>query len=244
MILAAKTDKGLVRENNQDSYSIGELSSSACFAIVCDGMGGGAEGALASKECVRIVRERIINSYYDGISDIAIKSLLLNAIEYANKYVWSLSQSEEQYEGMGTTVVAAVVTNEFAYIAHAGDSRAYLLKPKSQEIRQVTIDHSVVQKMLEDGVITQDQIKNHPKKHLITRAVGVDQNIKVDFYQEDILPGNILLICTDGLTNYITVQDILDSSTLPSLDGFVEKLFEIVKNNGSGDNVTVATVSI
>ncbi len=244
MILAAKTDIGNQRENNQDSYSFGELTAGACYAIVCDGMGGAAEGEVASRECARLVRERLTAGYYEGMSDISIKSLLFTAVEYANKFIYSLSLSEEKYEGMGTTVVAAIITDEYVYVAHAGDSRAYLLNPVRRDFIQLTRDHSVVQKMLEDGTITAEQAMDHPKKHLITRAVGVDNQIRADFSQEDISEGDIVLLCTDGLSNYVTVENMVLMAADTPLEEYVGKLVETANSKGGGDNITVVAAAV
>ncbi|MCR5523110.1 MAG: Stp1/IreP family PP2C-type Ser/Thr phosphatase [Clostridia bacterium] len=244
MILVAKTDVGLQRENNQDSYSFGELRTGVCYAIVCDGMGGASEGAVASRECAGIIRERITGGYYEGMSDISIKALLLSAVENANKHIYSLSLSDEKYEGMGTTVVAAIITDEFVYVVHAGDSRAYLINPSTRGIIQLTRDHSVVQKMVEDGTITAEQAINHPKKHLITRAVGVDGYIKADFCQEDVSAGDIVLICTDGLTNYTSIEDLVLQAVDKSPEEYVGSLVNKAISNGGGDNITVVAVAV
>ncbi|MBR6702897.1 MAG: Stp1/IreP family PP2C-type Ser/Thr phosphatase [Clostridia bacterium] len=244
MILAAKTDMGRVRENNQDSYSLGELTNGACYAIICDGMGGASEGKLASGECVRIVRERIKSGYYEGMSDLSVKSLLFTAVEYANKYIFQLSQSDEKYRGMGTTIVAAVITADFVYAVHAGDSRAYLLNPQKGEIIQLTRDHSVVQRMVEDGTITAEEAVVHPKKNLITRAVGVDSEVRTDFCQEDLISGDIVLLCTDGLSNYVSVSDLVHLAQDYPVEEYVGKLIETAMNNGGRDNVTAVAVSV
>ncbi len=244
MILAAKTDRGLKRDNNQDSYSFGELTTGACYAIVCDGMGGAAEGATASRECARIVRERITNGYHDGMSDISIKSLLYSAVEYANKYIYSISLSDERYEGMGTTVVASIITDGFIYTVHAGDSRAYLINPEENRITQLTRDHSVVQKMIEDGEITEKEAVNHPKKNLITRAVGVENTVRADFCQEDVSPGDMLLICTDGLSNYLTADEILQVASDRYCEECINELVRMALRKGGSDNVTAVAVKI
>ena len=207
-------------------------------------MGGAAEGQLASGECVRIVRERIKSGYYDGMSDISIRSLLFTAVEYANKYIYQLSLTEKKYEGMGTTVVAAIVTGEFAYVVHAGDSRAYLINPPKGEIIQLTRDHSVVQRMVDDGQITAEEAKDHPKRNWITRAVGVDSEVRTDFCQEDVAPGDIILLCTDGLTNYVPVEDIVNLAENTPLEEYVGKLVETANNNGGRDNVTAVAISV
>ena len=244
MILAAKTDVGVQRENNQDSYSFGELLPGVCYAIVCDGMGGAAEGAVASRECVRIMRERIQNGFYDGMSDRSVRALMTSSVDLANKQIFNLSLKDEKYEGMGTTVVAAIITQDYVYAVHAGDSRAYLINPAKRDIVQLTRDHSVVQKMVEDGTITAEQAADHPKKHLITRAVGVDSSVRADFCQENIYPGDIILLCTDGLTNYSSVSQLVLFSEGVSLDEYVSKLVENSIENGGGDNVTVVAVSV
>ena len=244
MILAAKTETGHVRKDNQDSYSLGELTPGTCYAIICDGMGGAAAGQLASGECVRIVRERIKSGYYDGMSDISIRSLLFTAVEYANKYIYRLSLSEKKYEGMGTTVVAAIVTGEFAYVVHAGDSRAYLINPHKGEIIQLTRDHSVVQRMVDDGQITAEEAKDHPKKNWITRAVGVDSEVRTDFCQEDVAPGEIILLCTDGLSNYVPVEDLVNLADNTPLEEYVGKLVKTANDNGGRDNVTAVAISV
>lgn len=240
MKIYAETDKGLVRDNNQDSYAAGELAGGAAFVVVCDGMGGAAAGALASSIAVKTIREKIASGYHAGMSDISVKSLLISALDNANKDIFELSLSNEEYEGMGTTVVAAVITDEFVYIVHAGDSRAYFAD--SGELTQLTRDHSVVQDMLENGEITAEEVYDHPKKHIITRALGVDSSVRADFCQES-FDEEILLVCTDGLTNYLSDEEIglilkgeLDAKKVSSL---------INKANlsGGGDNITAVAVS-
>ncbi len=241
MKIVARTDIGLVRDNNQDAYSAFELEDGAVLAIVCDGMGGAAEGALASSEAVKAINERISERFYVGMTDLSIKSLLISAIEYANKQIFDLSQTDEKYEGMGTTVVAAIVSDSFVYIAHAGDSRAYIVSKEA--IFQLTTDHSVVQRMVENGEITPEEAANHPSKHIITRALGVDSEIKVDFCQEPIDDEDIILLCSDGLTNYIEKSDILSVTGDGCYYKFADRLVNLANKNGGGDNITVVAVS-
>ncbi len=241
MKIVARTDKGCVRENNQDSYTGGELSGGVAYAIVCDGMGGAAEGAFASSEAVKIIREKICSGYKSGMSDISIKALLVSALENANKHIYLLSLTDEKYYGMGTTAVAAIVTDSYAYIAHVGDSRAYMIS--GGEANQLTRDHSVVQRMLENGEITPDEVENHPKKHIITRAIGVDSEIKVDFCQESFSSGSVLLMCSDGLTNFVSAESIVEQTSEGQYFEYAEKLVSLALKNGGGDNVTVVAVA-
>lgn len=241
MKITAKTDIGIVRDNNQDSYAAGELSGGAAFAIVRDGMGGAAEGALASSVAVNAIREKLTNSFFPGMSDISVRSLLISSIENANKAVYDLSLTDKKYDGMGTTVVASIVRNGFAYVVHAGDSRAYLIH--NNEIRQITKDHSVVQNMLEKGEITSEEAFDHPDKHIITRALGVDENVRVDFAQEE-FENDILLLCSDGLTNYVHDDEIKEILTDSVDDEKVSELIEKANYYGGGDNITVVALSM
>lgn len=241
MKIVARTDKGVIRDNNQDSYTACELSEGAVLAVVCDGMGGAAEGALASSEAIRVIREHIAARYQNDMSDLSVKSLLISAIEAANKHIFSLSKTDESYEGMGTTAVAALVANSFLYIAHAGDSRAYKLS--GGELVQLTRDHSVVQNMLEKGEITVEEAVDHPSKHIITRALGVDDDIKVDFCQENFDEDEILILCSDGLTNYSTPDDILRLTSDGCYYKYADRLVNLANQNGGGDNVTVVCVA-
>lgn len=241
MKIVARTDKGVVRDNNQDSYSVCELSNGAVLAVVCDGMGGAAEGALASSEAVKVINEFISERYIDDMRDLSIKSLLLSAIENANKHIYNFSKTNEEYEGMGTTSVVTLVANSFLYIAHAGDSRAY--KVSNGELIQLTRDHSVVQNMIEKGEITAEEAVDHPSKHIITRALGVDDVIKVDFCQETFYDGDILILCSDGLTNFSSPEDILKLTSDGCYYKYADRLVNLANQNGGGDNVTVVCVT-
>lgn len=241
MKIVARTDKGVVRDNNQDSYTTFELEGGAVLAVVCDGMGGAAEGALASSEAVKVIRECIADRFLSSMSDISIKSILVSAIENANKQIYNLSQTDESYEGMGTTAVVALIANSFVYIAHAGDSRAY--KITDGELCQLTRDHSVVQNMLEKGEITPEEAVEHPSKHIITRALGVDDYIRVDFCQEPFEENEILILCSDGLSNYSTSDDIIRLTSDGCYYKYADRLVNLANQNGGGDNVTVVAVA-
>lgn len=241
MKFVSRTDKGCVRENNQDSYTGGELTGGAAFAIVCDGMGGAAEGAFASSEAVKIIREKICSGYKNGMSDISIKALLSSALENANKHIYTISLTDEKYYGMGTTAVVALITDSYVYVAHAGDSRAYLIA--DGKACQLTRDHSVVQRMLENGEITPDEVENHPKKHIITRAIGVDSEIKVDFCQEQFDDDTLILLCTDGLTNYAKPEKLVELTSDSKYFEYADRLVNLALENGGGDNVTVVILA-
>lgn len=239
MKMVARTDAGLVRDNNQDSYTVFE-NNDAVVAIVCDGMGGAAEGALASNHAVRAIKDYITERFYAGMSDISIKSLLISALENANRIVFNLSRTDESYIGMGTTAVAAVVTDSFAYVAHVGDSRAY--KKTGGILTQLTRDHSVIQNMIEKGEISLEEAAGHPDKHIITRALGVDNDVKVDFCQEPFVKDDILILCSDGLSNYVKSDDIINLIDDGCYYDYADRLVNLANQNGGGDNITVIVV--
>lgn len=242
MKIVAKTDIGLVRDSNQDSYAAGELPGSVAWAVVCDGMGGVAGGNVASSTSVKIISEQITASYRVGMSAKSIRNMLISAINDANISVFDISCSSREFSGMGTTVVCAVVTDSVAYVAHVGDSRAYMLSGDGK-ITQLTRDHSMVQDMVENGKITESQAKNHPRKNIITRAVGVDRDIKVDFLIEEMSDGDSLLLCTDGLTNFVENDEICEITKDNKYYEFAERLVERANKNGGGDNVTVVAIT-
>ncbi len=236
MKIVARTDVGLLRDNNQDAYAAFELTESAALTVVCDGMGGAAEGALASSRAIRSIKELVADRYFDGMSDLSVKSLMISAIENANSGIYELSLANPDCAGMGTTVVAAIIANGYVYVAHAGDSRAYKISDGS--LIQLTTDHSVVQRMVENGEITKEEAKDHPDKHIITRALGVDETIKVDFCQEPFEDGDKLILCSDGLTNYVSGEDILRLTEDGCYYDYANRLVNLANQNGGGDNIT------
>lgn len=241
MRIVAKTDIGKMRPNNQDSYAAGELSNSVAWAVVCDGMGGASGGNVASSTAVKIISERITSSYKDSMNYNSIKNMLTSAIAAANIEVFDESKADESLAGMGTTVVAAILTGNSVYVAHAGDSRAYILS--NGKLSQLTKDHSFVQEMVDTGRLTPDEAKEDPRKNIITRALGVDDELRVDFCEEFIDKNDIVLICTDGLTNYLSDEDIVSLTSDGDFENYAEKLVARANENGGGDNITVVTMS-
>ena len=241
MRIVAKTDIGKTRPNNQDSYAAGELPNSVAWAVVCDGMGGASGGNVASSKAVKIISERITSTYKDGMSYNSIKNMLTSAIAAANIEVFDESKADENLAGMGTTVVAVILTDRRVYVAHAGDSRAYILS--KGKLTQITKDHSFVQEMIDTGRLTPDEAKDDPRKNIITRALGVDNDLRVDFCEEFIDENDVVLICTDGLTNYVSDEDIVALASDGKFNDFAERLVSHANENGGGDNITVVTMS-
>ncbi len=241
MKISAKSDKGIVRANNQDSYAAGELPGNVAWAVVCDGMGGASGGNVASATAVKVISEKIATCYHAGMSDSSIKNLLISAIESANAIVFDASKKNEALSGMGTTVVAVIINVDIVYVASVGDSRAYIL---SDSLFQVTTDHSVVQNMIDNGEITKEEARYHPKKNIITRALGIEDEIRADFFREEMSKDNdVVLICTDGLTNFVSEADICSISKESDRYEIADNLVRAANENGGGDNITVVALS-
>ena len=241
MKIVAKTDIGLVRTSNQDSYAAGELPGSVAWAVVCDGMGGTAGGNLASSIAVKLISERISSSYRTGMSGISIKNMLTSAILAANISIYEEGIGNPELTGMGTTAVVAIMADESVYVAHVGDSRAYIMT--DGKLHQLTKDHSFVQEMVDSGKLTPDEAREDPRKNLITRALGVNKDVRVDFCQEYITGDEFLILCTDGLTNFVNTDEIYELTKDGSFNDYAERLVSRANNNGGGDNITVVTMS-
>ena len=240
MQLFAKTDVGKVRSVNQDAFYINTLPNDAALAVVCDGMGGASAGDIASKTAVEIISQYVVNAYNPSMSSVDIERLLDNAISSANIEVFSLSQKDERLNGMGTTVVAAVVRDKQAIICNIGDSRAYVINDK---LIQITRDHSMVQTLVESGKITPEQAQIHPEKNIITRALGVEENILTDSYCVDITNNDKVLLCTDGLSNYVSADEILSIVNNNELDKVTNLLIDKANFGGGRDNITAAIIA-
>lgn len=241
MKIVAKTDKGLVRSSNQDAYAVGELPGEVAWAVVCDGMGGEAGGNIASALAVKVISEKITSAYNEKMRDASIKNLLDSAICAANIEVYDMSYSRPDLQGMGTTVVAVIVRDKTAFIAHAGDSRAYIVS--GETIQQITTDHSLVQNMVDRGEITAEQAQHHPKKNFITRAVGVEKRIDIDFSEIDLNDNETLILCTDGLSNFVTNKEMIDDIKDGQYYAFADRLVKRANKNGGGDNITVVAIA-
>lgn len=241
MKIVAKTDKGIIRDSNQDAYAVGEFSNEVVWAVVCDGMGGAAGGNIASALAVKVISDKINASYSEKMRDSSIHNMLDSALTAANIEVYDFAETNHELKGMGTTVVCAIVRNNQAYIAHAGDSRAYVLR--NGEITQVTTDHSMVQDLLSRGKITSEEAEHHPNKNIITRAVGVDKSIDIDFAQIDLGDNDILMLCTDGLSNYVSNDEMVEIMSDGKHYAFADRLVTLANKNGGGDNITVVIIS-
>ncbi len=242
MRIVGKTDIGMKRRQNQDAYSAGELPGGVAFAIVCDGMGGANGGDIASATAVKVISSRISKAFSDGMSVSSIHAMLESAINAANISVYDMSREDETLAGMGSTVVACVIVDGVAHIAHAGDSRAYIFS--SERITQVTRDHSYVQRLIENGTLTVEQAKTYPHRNIITRALGVDERIAVDYTDIELTGDDAILLCTDGLSGSIEDEDMLNIYKNCSFYEYPDKLVNAANEHGGNDNITVVIMSL
>lgn len=217
------------------------IGDDTAFAVVCDGMGGAKSGSLAASVASDIVYERISLSYRRDMEPKSIKSLLVSAFTAANSVVYRRSKDEEENAGMGTTCVAALAHNGKAYIASVGDSRAYIIDDDG--IKQITNDHTVVEYLHSKGIINESEMKSHHMKNLITRAIGIEECIDVDYFETDIQQGNALLICTDGLTNYCPDELIYSIVYKRPLQQALNELVDYSNTRGGKDNITAILIS-
>lgn len=239
MNVYAKTDIGKTRETNQDAFDTGYFNDGTVWAVVCDGMGGVSGGQVASSLCIDKTVNAIKRSYREDMTVNNVKNMLVSAINAANSYVFDESLKDRELKGMGTTIVAVVIINNIAVVAHVGDSRAYIV---NDTIKQITKDHSYVQLLVDNGKITLEEAENHPDKNIITRAIGIEGFVDVDVDIVDINDEDILLLCTDGLNGYVRDDDIL-KTVKEYGDSSTEKLVETANLNGGHDNITVVLIS-
>lgn len=240
MNLFGLTDTGLVRKSNQDSYAIRVLDEDLAIAVVCDGMGGAQAGNVASAVAVETFAAALEDSCKQGLPPDAERKqeLLRTACRTANTKVYELAQSNPEYEGMGTTLVAVLILSHEIYAVNVGDSRCYIWSENA--LNQVTIDHSLVQVLVDSGDITPEEARTHPQKNLITRALGIDEMIRCDVFRLERRAGDKILLCSDGLSNVVT-DDVMQAelTLLVSPEDTAKKLLSLAVEQGAPDNVTV-----
>ncbi len=236
MKIWSMTDTGLVRRENQDAYAV-RTAAGHTICVVCDGMGGAAGGQLASRIAVDTFSAEIEKRLSPGAKPDRLREISVVAVALANRAVREAARSSEEYHSMGTTLVSAVSFDGGAVIANVGDSRAYHITREG--IVQITRDHSLVEHMVERGDITAEEARRHPNRNLITRALGPDVDPECDCYTCQLLPGDFLLLCTDGLVNTVTDQEIKAEVLRGDMETCMERLLAISKSRGASDNVTV-----
>lgn len=236
----ASTDIGKIRDMNQDSYYISSEEDDVKLFVVADGMGGYKGGEIASKLAIESVKNYICNNYNETKKEKeCILELLRSAIEYANMVVYEKSKEVEELNGMGTTIDVCLVHSNRVYIGHVGDSRVY--RQRKEFFRKLTTDHSYVEQLIKEGNITREEAYNHPKKNMLTKALGCTAFVEPDVTVKGFLKDDILLMCTDGLTNMLRDNEI---SEIIKQDPEIacKKLVNTANERGGYDNITAVII--
>ncbi|WP_424765855.1 Stp1/IreP family PP2C-type Ser/Thr phosphatase [Paenibacillus sp. sgz302251] len=240
MLTANRSDIGRVRQVNEDQAWVGQLNNGVTLAIVADGMGGHQAGDVASQKAVDAFRRMLEQSA--AKADLSVqegKMLIRQAISQANDAVYEMGVRNEHYHNMGTTIVAALVKKDNAIIGHVGDSRAY--KIKEGVITQLTDDHTLVNELLKSGQLSAEEAAHHPRRNVLTRAVGTDARIEIDIQEVEWSSQDVLLLCSDGLSNMVSEQQMLQTVTTEQLEleAKADQLIQLALHAGGDDNITV-----
>ena len=239
----AITDPGCVRPQNQDTYQIEVLDKNTLLCVVCDGMGGAKSGNVASTLAADVFVEEVKRTWTPNMDMEKLDNMLRGAVKLANFTVFDQAQQFEEFDGMGTTLVAVLIQGKNATIVNVGDSRAYALDQDG--ISQLTNDHSLVQMMVHHGELTPEQARSYPGKNLITRAIGTEASVECDVFHRRVSKGERMLLCTDGLCNLLDDQEILFEVVHgQGEESICDRLMDIAKNRGAPDNVTCILVQI
>ncbi len=237
------TDPGSVRTMNQDACFADHLDKNTLLCVVCDGMGGAKAGNVASSLALEVFAQELKNSYHGDLSGDKLKSVLENAVKLANFTVYDQAQQFEDFSGMGTTLAAALIRGREVTAVNVGDSRVYRINEEG--ITQITKDHSVVQLMVDRNEMTPEQAKTYPGKNLITRAIGTESMVACDIFNVKLQKGDRLLVCTDGLSNLLSDQEILfEVLHGGELADCCQRLLDIALKRGAPDNVTSILVAL
>lgn len=235
MKVFAETDIGRKRQMNQDfvyasEQPVGNLPN---LFVVADGMGGHNAGDFASRFGVSVLVETVRKD-----TNFNPVKILRHGLEAANELVLHQAKKDAAMAGMGTTMVAVTIVGHYAYIANVGDSRLYIA---TDRLEQITRDHSLIAEMVRIGELTPEEARNHPDKNIITRAIGTGEEVEIDFFDVKLEPGNQLLMCSDGLTNMVTDEEIYEAIQIQE-GNKAQRLIEMANANGGKDNITVIIV--
>ncbi len=236
----ARTDIGKLREMNQDYYYISNSLDEVQLYILADGMGGYNGGEIASSLAVQTAKNYIINNFKETPKDRdSIIQLIGSSMEYANMVVFEKAKESKDLQGMGTTLEICLIYNNKAYIGHIGDSRIYRIR--REFIRKLTQDHSYVQKLVKEGTITKEQAAHHPQKNMLMKALGCNAFIEPDVMVKGFLKDDILIMCSDGLSNMID-QETIYKMAKKDIEQAPKDLVELANKKGGYDNITIVVI--
>lgn len=239
LVYSERTDPGRVRPNNQDSCLFDPLSlpGGGALLVVADGMGGYDGGEIASRLAVDTLRTWVLDHIAEWHRRGKIGEGLVDAIHEANRAILDAQLADDAVASMGTTVTAVIVDGPHLYVGHVGDSKAFLVS--GDRAQQITSDHNVPGELLQSGHLTREQAAIHPQRHVLTRALGVRDELLVEQLELEWAVGDLLLLCTDGLSNLVTLQEIQEEAALPDPGSLADRLVNLANSRGGHDNITV-----
>ncbi len=238
MKIVGNSDIGRVRKENQDAFWFSNPTETTGVGVVCDGMGGVKGGQEASKIAVDRISEWFSNHSVASAS----KKKLIHFMQDCNRAVVDGAKDNSEYIGMGTTMVLAMVNEQSVTIANIGDSRGYHIT--NGNIQQITKDHSAVQELVDNGKITERQARIHPNKNIITRALGIESEVEVDLFDVNTTAGDVILLCSDGLTNMVDESEIQFEVSGGVFEDLPQRLIDLANSRGGTDNITVVAIQI
>jgi len=236
----SKSDVGLVRTQNQDDFRFGVISPNCVWAVVCDGMGGANGGNIASAAAVDYISTKITDLYKSDMTKEQISELMAEIVMNANTQIFEQASHDPELAGMGTTCEFVFVKDTTVHVVHVGDSRTYSIR--GGKIKQLTEDHSVVQEMVRRGELTYEEAQRHPNKNFITRALGIKTSVRLDYIEASFMYGDVLLICSDGLSNHVTTGEMVKICHENRGDDLINKLIDCAKAAGGSDNITATVI--
>ena len=240
MEVFSKSDVGLVRTQNQDDFRFGVISPNCVWAVVCDGMGGANGGNIASAAAVDYISTKITDLYKSDMTKEQISELMAEIVMNANTQIFEQASHDPELAGMGTTCEFVFVKDTTVHVVHVGDSRTYSIR--GGKIKQLTEDHSVVQEMVRRGELTYEEAQRHPNKNFITRALGIKTSVRLDYIEASFMYGDVLLICSDGLSNHVTTGEMVKICHENRGDDLINKLIDCAKAAGGSDNITATVI--
>ena len=237
------SDPGCIRAQNQDAYVIENLDRNTVLCVVCDGMGGAKSGNIASSLASEVFVQEVKRTWKPAMDQNKVDQMLRGAVKLANFTVYDQSQQFEEFLGMGTTLVAVLIRGKMVTIVNVGDSRAYCIDRDG--IERLTVDHSLVELMVQRGELTPERARTYPGKNFITRAIGTEPVVDCDVFHRKVERGDCLLLCSDGVSNMMDDQEILfEVAHGVNKQHCCQRLLDIAKNRGAPDNATSILISI
>lgn len=240
MRIIGGTHKGMKRFNNQDCFAV-SAGQHQCWAVVCDGVGGANGGEVASRTACEFIAGALRRCVMPSTTQSSIENIIISACAGANAEIYDLQKEKLALRGMGTTLVGAVVQNGLATIFWAGDSRAYLLR--GQQLSQLTTDHTVVQHLVDTGKLSPKEALAHPDRNHITRALGVEREVRIEFYIHSMDAKDSILLCSDGVYNYMDHQELEAITAMCTSKASVDPIIDSANLGGGGDNITAVIIT-